>query len=86
METDKLNNLYEQTRTYLLLSEKIENGIKELRNKRLKEHLTGMMHTYQADLLILNDFLFEASTCDDSEIESLIVSTDVFEQPQFEEN
>lgn len=65
METEKLNSLYELTRTYLIHSEAIEQGINELKNKRLKEHLIEMLHTCQADILIINDFLFEASTCED---------------------
>lgn len=86
---EQLNNLYEQTRNYLLQSEAIEQSINEIKHKRLKEHLIEMIHTCQADLLILNDFIFEASTCEDeTDLDYLIscAAKDEFEPPKFEVN
>lgn len=71
-QLDKINYLFELTRNFLIQSEAISEQISQLKNSKLRQHLTSMLQTCQADLLILNDFLYEASTCEDSDIDSLI--------------
>lgn len=65
MENYKVSELYEMTRNHLMNSEEIERSIEGLKHKRLKEHLTEMLHAFQVDLLTLSDFLFELTTCED---------------------
>jgi len=89
METEKLNNLYEVTRNYLMRSDAIEQRINELKNKRLKGKLIEMLRTLQADALVISSFILDCSLCEDnSDIDSLIdcAADDDFEEPKFEVN
>jgi len=73
METDKLNNLYELTRSCLFQTENINNEIQKLRYTELQNHLGEMLKTVQADLLIFTDFIAELTTCtDDADIDLLL--------------
>jgi len=78
MEDEKtIQELYESTRCLLLSTENIGNSVKEIKNARLKNHLTEMLNTCIADLAIINGLLFEISTCEnDSDIDFLINCAD----------
>lgn len=88
METEKLNNLYELTRNYLINSEAIERSISEIKNSKLSQHLTETLKTVQADLLILNETVYNAMSCEDeTELNDFLSSEqDDFEEPKFEVN
>ncbi|MCK9210447.1 MAG: hypothetical protein M0P61_06395 [Ignavibacteriaceae bacterium] len=75
---DKLVNLFETTRALLNSYQSIQEAIDNIEHQRLKDYLTEIYQTSLADLLILNDFLFETTTCiDENEVEFLIdCSTD----------
>ncbi len=62
---EQLNNIYEQTRNYLLQSEEIEQSISEIKHSKLRQHLTETLKTVQADLLILNETVYNAMMCED---------------------
>lgn len=70
---EQLNNLYEQTRNYLLQSEATERSISEIKHSKLKQHLTETLKTVQADLLILNETVYNAMMCEsESELEEFL--------------
>ena len=76
-DENTLNGLYESTRCLLLSTENIGNSINELKNVRLKNYLTKVLQCLQSEGLILNDLLFEISSClDDADIVFLLDCAD----------
>lgn len=70
---EELNPIYEQSRSLLLQSEPISGQIEKVTHPQLKDKLTEVVHTCQADLLILNDVLINAMDCEtDSDLESIL--------------
>lgn len=70
---EKLNPIYEQSRSLLLQSEPLSGQIEKIPHPQLKEKLTEIALTCQADLLILNDVLISAMECEtDSDIELIL--------------
>lgn len=64
-----LNNVFESTRDVLVRTELIHKEIKNISHAKLKEKLTEVTRTCQADLLILSDILIGAMECEtDSDI------------------
>jgi len=78
MEDEKIIlELYESTRCLLLSTENIGNIINELKNVKLKNHLSEYLNTAVADLMILSDLIFEISSClDEDDIAYLLNCAD----------
>ena len=73
MDLSNLLQLYESNRILLLKTEPITKAIEQIKNPQLKEKLIELSQTVQCDLLILTDFLYEATQCEtESDIDLLL--------------
>ncbi len=61
---NELISVYERLRGMLITSELLEKEIQKIKDPKLKEKLVEMFRTVEADLLIVYDFLIEASNCE----------------------
>lgn len=73
MENFKELNLYEDVRSILMQTERIQNSVQEIKHKHLQESLSNMLKNCQADLMVLLDIAYEIKLCEtDSDIDELL--------------
>ncbi len=65
--TDQTNAIYEKCRKMLFDIELVTKEIKKISNPRLRNRISEIFNTCQADLLILNYFLIDIMNCESVE-------------------
>jgi len=68
-------NLYSDCRGLLLSADSISKKIKVIDHQLIKEKLTLLIQTCQADLLIITDFIYELELCENEGDLKLLLET-----------
>lgn len=62
-----IDNLYETTKRLMTNIADMEADLKKIRNQKLRHHLEEMQKCCIVEVMLMSDFLFEVSTCENQD-------------------